>query len=101
MSLTMTPSPRGDTSRARTESRLQQRLSIMAASLAVELADRLKGPVKRSDVDAEVIAALQDLQGSVAFEALPEMACRLAEYRLSANRDCAVHVEPAEERSRM
>jgi hypothetical protein len=99
--MTMTSPARSAPARAPTEATLQHRLSTMAASLTAELASSLAVPVKRSDVKAEVKAALQDLQGSVAFEALPEMACRLAAYRLSCDRERDVTSSRRDERSRM
>ncbi len=65
----------------------------MAAALTAEL-ETVAMPVQRSDVRAHVEAALQDLHGSVALEALPEMASRLAAYRLSASNDRASPAEP-------
>jgi len=96
--MTMTSPARSAPARAQTETTLQRRLSTLAASLTAELASSLAVPVRRSDVKAEVKAALQDLHGSVAFEALPEMACRLAVYRLSCERERDATTPPARSR---
>lgn len=76
---------RNDPDHDRVEAEFQRRLPTMAASLTAELEIGLAVPVQRSDVRAQVEAALQDLHGSVALEALPEMASRLAAYRLSVS----------------
>jgi hypothetical protein len=85
---------RNDPDHDRIETEFQRRLSTVAAALTAELETVLAMPVQRSDVRAHVEAALQDLHGSVALEALPEMASRLAAYRWSASNDRASPAEP-------
>lgn len=53
------------------------------AGLARELDDRLQGAHPAAAVRAAVSGAMRDLRGSIGIDALPEMAFRLAHYRLT------------------
>ncbi len=81
--MTTTPSIPHRSARRRTRSALRPGLSDIASALTDELVGSGTTPLARSEVTVEVVVALRDLQGSVAAEALPEMAFRLAAYRLS------------------
>jgi len=61
---------------------LPARLRALVDILTAELAGRLPWPADRVEIGESVAAALLDLRGSVAFDSLAEMACRLAEHRL-------------------
>lgn len=54
----------------------------MADLLVEELMPRYSGAVSRRQVTDAIQAAISDLRGSICREALPEMATRLAMFRL-------------------
>lgn len=58
--------------------------AALGAMLADEIANRFDLPIDRSVIHSEVLAALKDLRGEISRESLPEMAGRLAVFRLFA-----------------
>ena len=55
----------------------------VAGKLAKELARELAGIASLDDVQRALHEAIRELNGSISLEALPEMAARLVQYRLS------------------
>ena len=63
----------------------------LVASIAAELGPGLAGRCTSSDLNAIVAGAVHDLTGSIAAEALPEMAARLAAVRATGS-EVPVHI---------